>query len=942
MSDRQWMKAAVDMAADVYRSFLDQVLERHVILDREPLPLPKETRKKLEKGLIVHPNPVRLLTISGKGGASKNGDCDEKYGQYFNITLLDHLLSTVRGALVSYSLKSLEENPEMDSGVLRRRLHVICAIAFLHDLDKDQGLPRNTPLSEELVRDAMNRYGIDPFLAGVGVHLEPDQMRYLIENTEATQSFRHPPKIPVPRECEPLPLAVRSIDQLDGAWCLDDPDKGGLAGVLDRVRNDRIFPGAWKPIRLYDPHHPFLLDELQRYLSRASRRITGIPPLIEVHRDGELFMLLPEERFDEVVQRAVEGLCAGLPFNLEVKVSNRGVPSLYNGLPGHDELACFIREDIEERTLLDIFKISKSLIDPLKNELHSLLYPLGLGPLWPKNVKAATTSLSRVYSSLEGIEGQSRESLYQAAHLALLLNLKIETPARSGIPSYEQREQELFQAIRQDCPDWIAAIQLKEPDPSRRVLTALWVTALARDNRELWESVWGAEGLLKDWLEGRDERPGFRDFITGRGSKVKTDLKRRLTQLLSGKRAAPESECEKGRCIFTDEPVPFDQTIDQALGLYGVKVSAFSGRDGRPELLTSESAHTNVSGTAIAEHKTRSGVHKLLGSPDDGVPALISSPTTSGLFGGLALAEDKAIAAMSIYDINRLDVKKGRIVSGSEIYRSRHRIARLERMPEKLTSQVDKIRLFLKAARRIGRPIHIFRGLPVPQRAFFHYDAMPRAMADLLGGNSLRLEQIPEALERLEVAQVLMDTNGLGYETFRRYANPKTRFGAICLAWNVLNGEKNPPGAIISGLAEAFLEHKEGNQMSELDGALVRFGRAAAEIQKRPAQDISGNEGALVFKIALDAVTAARRTQQVDEASLTYAVAGELETNLSRKNKTWIEHPEVLRKKCLDVAEVFVRDVWLGALKGRPPGQSDLRVLKSIYRMAFMMANRKS
>jgi hypothetical protein len=297
---------------------------------------------------------------------------------------------------------------------------------------------------------------------------------------------------------------------------------------------------------------------------------------------------------------------------------------------------------------------------------------------------------------------------------------------------------------------------------------------------------------------------------------------------------------------------------------------------------------------------------------------------------------------MSIYDLNRLDVKKGRIISESDIYRLRHRIARLERMPEKLTAQLDKVRMFLKACRRIGRPIHIFRGLPISQRAFFHYDAMPRALVELIGGNSLRLEQIPEVLKRLKTAQVLIEANSLGYEVFRRYANPKTRFGAVCLAWGELRHEKSPPREVISGLAGEYIKQTEENTMSELDGALVKFGRAAADIQERPVPGASANEELFVFKIAMDTVTAARRIQQIDETSLIYAVAGELETNLSRRDKTWLTQPEAIRKRCLAVAEIFVRDVWFGALKGRLPGQNDRRVLASIYRMAFVLAGRKS
>jgi hypothetical protein len=343
----------------------------------------------------------------------------------------------------------------------------------------------------------------------------------------------------------------------------------------------------------------------------------------------------------------------------------------------------------------------------------------------------------------------------------------------------------------------------------------------------------------------------------------------------------------------------------------------------------------------VAEHTLRTKVHEGLGGVEGGLPTLISSPATTGLFSALALNDDHAMAAMSVFDLNRLDVKKGRVITETDIHRQRFRIARLERMPEKLADQVGMLRMLLKACRRIGRPFHIFRGLPTSERSFFYYDAMPRALADLLGGKAFRLEQIPEAVKRLETAQLLLGENSLGYDAFRLYANPSTRFGAVCLAWCELRKAKNINKGILADFAAEYRNFLEENAMSEQDGALVRFGRAAAGIQKAPAPGASANEELMVFKVAMDAVSIARRIGAVDEASLVCAVAGELETNLSRRDKTFLTRAEALRKRCFEVAELFVRDVWLGALKGRPPGQNDRRVIASIYRMAFLTAQRK-
>jgi len=70
-----------------------------------------------------------------------------------------------------------------------------------------------------------------------------------------------------------------------------------------------------------------------------------------------------------------------------------------------------------------------------------------------------------------------------------------------------------------------------------------------------------------------------------------------------------------------------------------------------------------------------------------------------------------------------------------DAYGQRFRVARFERVPERTADQVKLLHLLLRTTRRIGRPMHLFRGLPTAEKAFFAFDAMPRRLADLIGGN---------------------------------------------------------------------------------------------------------------------------------------------------------------------------------------------------------------
>jgi len=73
-------------------------------------------------------------------------------------------------------------------------------------------------------------------------------------------------------------------------------------------------------------------------------------------------------------------------------------------------------------------------------------------------------------------------------------------------------------------------------------------------------------------------------------------------------------------------------------------------------------------------------------------------------------------------------------------------------------------------------------------------------------------------------------------------------------------------------------------------------------------------------------------------------VAGELETNLTRRQKAAAKanrHNKSLADGCMAVAELFVNEVWHGVMKGKTPSQKSRRVLSSIYRVAFVKAHRE-
>lgn len=933
------IREAVALAAKVYADFMAEVVEVHVITDRTgPLPDDKK-RKGQDAGKLVDTRIPRLLTLSGKGGYHPDPVLRSSYAQSANVTLLDHLLSVVRGALTFAVLDLLAANPQADRQALVENLRRLAAIGFLHDLDKELGLARNAALPLDTVAVRWIRYGLDRFTSGATPALTPDQVRALIEQVEASQAYRSPPNVSPPRVIASLMPYVALADKLDGLWL-----KEGIDAVLTRLRQDQSLRSDimrdWAVFDLFDPHHPFLIDELQRALSNACR---PVPPLIEVHQDGRLLMLVPAARSAEIRAKAlkqVRGYLARKLFRMRINVSNRGVPEILESQPDHAALSAFMAGGtLPDRDLGRLFLVKAELARDrvLTDHLDRLLAEIGLAPTWPKVVGQTLSP----YPNPTALSPEAQARLRRAGHLALLLNHK----SVKELPDYEQREQCLLEIVGRERPVWLTEL---EHAPSRRTLSALWVTRLAVDDPELADRVWGENGLLYRWLEGPEGGRGLRHTIDAKDGRLLEQVILHFNQRLDGQPMGDLAD-EGRHCLFTGQPVARTDSFKEADQLYEIKKSAFSGRDGRLEALDAVLGETHVSPVSYTEYRLRGLVHAGAGGKADGIPTLVSSPSTTGLFAALALDQEQDFQTLSSYDLAREEVAKGRVYRGADVYRHRYRIARFERQPDKTRDLLDWLRLLMQASRRLGRPLHLFRGLPVQEKAFFAVDALPDRLAGLLGGRRLRLEQLPGALERLNTALLILDANGLGYEVLDRYARPATRLGAVCLAWAhfqdaARNGSAARQYNPASRFRREFEQLLEENAMSKTEAPLVALGRAASRIQRWPGYDASRNEELLTFNLSLETAIGAWRLGQTDAESLTMAVAGELEVNLARKDlfasgKRRTDG-ENLGQALTAFAQQFVSDVWFGVLKGRPPAQVSRRILGSIYRLSFLTAAR--
>jgi hypothetical protein len=261
------IRQAIGVANTVFSDFISEVINKYVVAVRV-----NDAKKPSEKYLTgnIDSRSIHLLSVSGKGSS--------QFPQYENITLLDHLLSVARGAVLLAILDDVTELHEADIPFLKRSIAIVIVTAFLHDLDKDLCLQRGEELTENHVALRMGNelekgYGLSKWLIKFDLQLTNSQILTLISSVEATQHYRYLQDKTLPREVSWAMHYVEIADKLDGIY-LEKGISSALAFLQKTSRLKSKLSEQWQlpMVEIYDPHHPFLLDLLQQSLSRHKRQ----------------------------------------------------------------------------------------------------------------------------------------------------------------------------------------------------------------------------------------------------------------------------------------------------------------------------------------------------------------------------------------------------------------------------------------------------------------------------------------------------------------------------------------------------------------------------------------------------------------------------------------------------------------------------------------------
>ncbi|MDD2867478.1 hypothetical protein [Neomegalonema sp.] len=931
---------------DLFDSFMDIVVRNGAFSsaerDFQQGPLSEKAAREVASGKRIDPRTPWLCRISGKGGHVE-GEAFEKRKLFRNVSLLDHLVSVARGAAVFAELDLRAAGVPEDQ--IRRRVARQIAVGFLHDADKMLNKSRIDQLTVQDVAELATRYRVDAFLKEAGVELRPEDLLSMIHAVEVSRSNLTAPGMSLlsneeQKDC----LYARLADRMESKF-LKSPN-----GVRDMLEEWTSFEGlraksawgGWRVVHLRSAHTPFLLNQLQRGLSAAVQELAGMPPLLEIHHDGELLALIPEAFAEAAMEQGISRATGRLRLKMRVMTNPRGTRNILDGGAGVQDLLEVLRLNPDEASKalfvhVDLLTGPDSLRDPI----DELLIPLGL----PTNYAGLEKFAGKHYQPWPTRGGSlDEQEVKRRGHAAALaVGLGCEEPAEKRLaertPDSARRESELLALLETEGhapPEWLSALEHRL---SRQTLLAGWAAGLAGEDEGLSDRIFAEDGLLNLWLRGDGaERAGLLEKIGDPGAALAgaatTWLRAAMTRrFLSADENAP------GRCHFTNTPVGLDAEIDARSGLDGLKVSAFSGREGRPEFFDRTKSQTLVSAPAAAEHRLRSLLGEGRGGGD--VPAYVSTPTMMGLFASLNMEADQDFLQIDHYDLARLEPKPGKeVYPETQTYGQRVMFARHVSIPPRTADALKLARMMMQAALRLGRPVHVFKGLPTPNNAYVHFDFLPGAIERGMGGASLRLEQIPDALRLLGLIEEMADAPNLGLELALRFADPATRFAAACEALAALN--RMPEDKLKMSPLPQPLRHfvrSPDIPMTQSDELLIDYARSMTRIQTAPKRDASNSERSLGLRIALEAIDECADIGQTGSESLKAGIAGKLEEEFERSSRlAWRGKERGLafpRKAAMETATLFVERLWPEVFKNRQPAAKARRISLAIYQVAF-------
>ncbi len=560
-------KASTSIVRDVRDAFCETMLPAIMAGQNRVGMIGERANADIAKRVRTDTRIPLWFSISGKGSPG--------HEDWTNVTLFDHT-SSVAMAAAAFTVTDCFNDGSIDE--VRQWAAVAFMTGMLHDTNKLLGKANIRDVTETDIETIYTRYRVEEFLARFSLCITPAQMLTLISCAEVgtTDTLRGTGgRIPdmwrhIARKF------VRFADMLDGEWLKGAPGETVEAvaeiwnrEVRARFRSDNF--SHYRALIISDPHHPFLLADFARTLEGICEDETGRRPLFHAVADGVMSSLLPTEEFDNLVEKAANDLADNLPFRVGFEVSPAGIPKTTGAVPSFSDILGLVKDGIstgDSRRLLAVKVTDFTLHEPV---IRALALAAGC-PFVATNKALSGKTMPIIRSINEGDAGFGET--HWAAVLSFTLGVKESAKARKQLSS-THRETAL-RGMLGDIPPFLDEVDAL----TRRTCLALLTAAKMASDDNLRIRVLTK---LKAWFEPDGLFVGAPDIARP----VRTAVKDRFLALSRG--IAIQATSAEHYCLITGEPVcgPSITAID---GLYGIKSSAISYREGRSESRFSEEA----------------------------------------------------------------------------------------------------------------------------------------------------------------------------------------------------------------------------------------------------------------------------------------------------------------------------------------------------------------
>ncbi|WP_318509780.1 hypothetical protein [Photobacterium leiognathi] len=874
-----------------------------------------------------------------------------------NVSLADHAVSVMTGAVTFAAYWLVSEGCAIDDK-LERQLFMIGLVGLLHDLNKlhdDVYALSDAKVLAEL-EALYDRWQLAQKLTQYGESLSAQEIFQLINSVEAGTALAGTEHglvdTKLRQRCRTF---VRLADQLDGCFYTLSKN-GGVTGVLAKLseweKMDQGFIsclGRWHHLHLYDSAHPYLLDCLQTQLFQQCLEISGVSPLLSIHHDGALDVLIPDEDKSAVIDGALKGLKRTLlSGGFKIVISTTKKPDIKEGHPDWDELTEYLSSGENTKVVLDLLSIGTSDVAFFSEHLINDNYALRFNEKAQKAQSATIMPISPEEGDEVSIE------FYQLSALISLLMRHTSQNKKIKVIS-EQKRLDQVEATLRDHGYLLSVPDVLAHPLSKSTWLAMQIAAHAIDDAELYETLLT---LLISFYEGidSDEDEKFTGIISG----LKEDIAKqrvdavicRFEALLNHKPYFPDqsqlsndSQC----CLITGEPT--QGRITKSDALYSIKISQFSERNGRDAAIGDPKGVTMLSPTSYCEYQLRTRRHD---NAKADMPVLICSPSTNGLFPGVRFTDETVAdkdTFLSTYDLCRED-RKNTVLYGPEIFNRRLFLARQESMPYKFVDQLDWLERVIKSVRRTGRPFHIFRGLATSRPEILYIDCLLPQLKKLCGNKSgFRIEELPSLYNEVRLFKTIIDARG-SFTLIRAMLSLETKFGALCQVKCLLEdhvAEKEAQNKVqglgqfrsaITEVNNRIYQLKSENNMTERDNGILQFAQLAARIQKGFGSTASRGEQTLLFSLVMDTVKTQLEYKLPMGDTLKNAIIGNIEHKLSGSKyigRSEYRDGQSLLEACDALAECFLTSLWEPVLKSRLPNSQLKKQLMEIYRVEMLM-----